>query len=320
MKKDMNIAVNVHGEMVENKGEDSYSEFILDDRGYMGIFDGCGGIGSKRYNSAQGHTGAYLASRLAALLMHRWVKKNINDTAYFMNSGVNEDIQKYLQKNFSAFKAKLEVGEGVRLKGGLSKSLPTTASCFFYQCMPEHVDLKFMWAGDSRGYIVDAQGLAQITDDDIDDAQDAFSNLTNDSKLENVINADHGFVLNQKQIRVTKPCMALVATDGIFAYIPTPMEFEYLLLATLQKAASFEEWQKLFGKYVAEYASDDYTMSVGVFGFDSFDDVKAYYSPRLKFIYLNFIKKMNEERSKKQDVDYKKYWDAYKESYERYLV
>lgn len=315
----MNIAVNVHGEMVKNKGEDSYSDYILEDKGYLGVFDGCGGIGSKRYNSAKGHTGAYLASRLAALLMQRWVKKYIQDTAYFMGQDSGADIKKYFQKYFGEFKKSLEVDEGVRLKGGLSKSLPTTAACFFYHCLEDEVALKYLWAGDSRGYVLDADGLAQVTDDDIDDAQDAFSNLTNDSKLENVINADHGFEINQKSIKLHKPCIALVATDGIFGYIPTPIELEYVLLVTLVKAASFEEWQKRIEKYVAEFASDDYTLNVAVFGFENFEAVKSYFAPRIRFVYSNFIKNMQEDRQAGKEIDYKKYWDVYKSSYERYL-
>ena len=166
---------------------------------------------------------------------------------------------------------------------------------------------------------MDADGLAQVTDDDIDDAQDAFSNLTNDSKLENVINADHGFEINQKSMKLHKPCIALVATDGIFGYIPTPIELEYVLLVTLVKAASFEEWQKRIEKYVAEFASDDYTLNVAVFGFENFEAVKSYFAPRIRFVYSNFIKNMQEDRQAGKEIDYKKYWDVYKSSYERYL-
>lgn len=319
MNKNMNIVVQVHGEMVKNKGEDSYSEYIQDDRGYIGIYDGCGGIGSKRYRKAGGNTGAYLASRLTALSVYRWVKSHIGDIDYFMGNDVHHELQNYIRESLNHCKEILDDDVGIRLKGGLSRTFPTTAALFFYNCRENDIYLKFMWAGDSRGYIFDKYGLAQVTKDDIDENQDAFSNLTNDSKLENVINADKDFVINERSIVIKKPCMVLVSSDGVFGYIPTPMEFEYMLLATLERSESFHEWQNRISKFVSEYASDDYTLTIGLFGFESFDDVKAYYNVRKKYMYTAYIKKISAGRKREASVNLKQYWNIYSETYERYL-
>ena len=319
MSKDLNTTMMIHGEMIKNKGEDSFSEYILENRGYMGVYDGCGGIGSKRYANAGGSTGAYLSSRFLALKMYEWVREHA-ENENFINQKDSEKIGKYLQKHLTAFRTQLDTGNPMGVKGGLSISLPSTAAMFFYQCREEDVITKFLWAGDSRGYILDMNGLAQITADDVDDRQDAFSNLTNDSKLENVVNADKDFVINEKDVALCKPCILLVSSDGVFGYIPTPMEFEYMLLATLEQAGSFDEWQKRMSAFIKEYASDDYTLGMAVIGFDDFEMVKNYYTPRTRYLYSRFIKPIEEGRAAGSRSDLKKYWEIYRPNYSRYLT
>lgn len=62
----------ISGEMIEGKGEDSYSYRCKEKKGFIGVFDGCGGIGGKRYERFDYHTGAYLASRGVALATLEW--------------------------------------------------------------------------------------------------------------------------------------------------------------------------------------------------------------------------------------------------------
>ena len=55
---------SISGEMIPQNGEDSYLYSFNENKGLVGVFDGCGGIGSRRYEILNGKTGAYIASRI----------------------------------------------------------------------------------------------------------------------------------------------------------------------------------------------------------------------------------------------------------------
>jgi len=175
----------------------------------------------------------------------------------------------------------------------------------------------FLWAGDSRGYVLDQNGLSQITKDDIEEGQDALSNLSSDSKLENVINADIPFNINSKSILINYPAVVIMSTDGGFAYFQTPMEFEYALLYTLIKARNISEWEMLMNNYIKKFASDDYTLMLAIFGFISFDEMKKYYYPRVEHLYNDFIFPIVTERASGKVFDMGPFWEKYKVTYYR---
>lgn len=74
----------------------------------------------------------------------------------------------------------------------------------------------FIWAGDSRGYVLSDMGLAQVTKDDIDDSVDALDNISNDGVLTNVVSADGNYILHSKQIKIKDKIIIFNATDGCF--------------------------------------------------------------------------------------------------------
>ena len=67
--------------------------------------------------------------------------------------------------------------------GSLGKAFPTTASVITGKTNGNKVDVTCYWAGDSRCYMLDANGLHQLTADDLD-GQDAMSNLSNDGVMQ----------------------------------------------------------------------------------------------------------------------------------------
>lgn len=318
MQNKFNAAIHVYGEMKKSKGEDSYSNYITDTIGYMGIFDGCGGIGAKRYPEAFGATGAYLASRMSALQVYKWFEQKKDDPAYVWGQGAR-DVQELLYESLKGLSDMLGAN-ATELKGSLTaKELPTTAAMCFYHCQEEAARFKFMWAGDSRGYILNGSGLSQITKDDVDDGEDAYSNLSNDARLLNVVNAQQPFKIHQKSFKLKNPCIVLVASDGVFGYVPTPMEFENMLLTTLVKAESFNDWETLLREEVVKYASDDYSVCAAVFGFRSFEQCRDYFSKRANRLNEAYIKPIHELREHSENPDLSAYWDTYKEQYEKYL-
>ena len=57
--------IYVYKEMIDENGEDSGFYGFTDKHALMSVFDGCGGIGAKKYPSMDNRSGAYLASRAA---------------------------------------------------------------------------------------------------------------------------------------------------------------------------------------------------------------------------------------------------------------
>ncbi len=303
----------VSGEMIDGKGEDSYSYEYTDKKGFIGVFDGCGGTGAKRYPIFNSHTGAFLASRIAAYTTQKW---------WNVSSAEKTDINtlcENLRENISVFKRiGDEKSQNTVLKGSLSeKSFPTTAVIITYDFTDKPV-CKYIWAGDSRGYLLDRYGLCQVTADDIDSDGDAYENIECDARVNNVINADKEFHLNQKEITLSEPCIVFAATDGCFSYIRTPMEFEYLLLSTLCSSVSIYDWEKKLKSHLHKQASDDYTMTVLVFGFKRFKDIKSYYRKRLHKLNKEYISILSSVKETNDKTRIDTLWKQYKGLYYRY--
>jgi len=301
------------GEMIENQGEDSYSYKVSCTQGYAGVFDGCGGTGARRYEAFGSHTGAYIASRAAALSANEWWKQ------YHTSTLSADDLTGNIQKKLAVLKEKSsDSAGGIALKGSLiSKSFPTTASLIAFDFQDDPLST-FIWAGDSRGYILDCYGLSQVTRDDIDGAADAYQNIESDARVSNVINADKPFVLHEKGIRMELPAVLITATDGCFSYYQTPMEFEYLLLSTLVNAKSIYDWEKKLSQYLSRQASDDYTLIALVCGFHKFKDIRAYFKDRLRELHNGCIGKIQQARKSGTDADIEALWEQYKGMYYRY--
>lgn len=170
--------------------------------------------------------------------------------------------------------------------GSLKKTFPTTVSIVVAEPLDENnVLCEFLWAGDSRGFVLDQDGLCQITLDDIDsNADDAFLNLREDGRLTNIANADVDFDLHCRRIQTKSSMMLISSTDGGFAYFPTPMDFEFVLLNTLQMSETPMQWQERLHSVLKEVAGDDFTISIACFGFSDFNNMKNHYYNRLKLL------------------------------------
>ncbi len=318
LQENLSIIDTVYGEAEgKNLGEDNFTRCTIDDVRYFGVFDGCGGLGARRYESASNHTGAWVASRVAACAVDSFAA---NEKFTF-----EENTAELLAEKISIFlktaKENLSNNTGVKVGGSLSKSMPTTA-CIVAAKMnvdknsTEKLRCDFFWSGDSRAYILDQNGLCQITKDDIDsNADDAFENLREDGRLTNVANADDKFTLNRVSANLKMPKIIICSTDGGFGYLSSPMEFEYLLLNTMQEADTPDEWNKSLNNVLKEIAGDDYTLIIEIFGFKDFITMKNYFYNRicqLKREYLPLIDDPSED-------ELKELWQKYKIEYNKYI-
>ncbi len=304
----------VNKEMIAKNGEDSYAFSINDKCGLMCVFDGCGGIGSRKYAAYSNKTGAYIASHTVAKTVTSWFNEFNNEGGDISGNSIKRicaDLEARITKELKT----LESGaESSMIKGSLAtKSFPTTASMTLFKSEKSRLYTAFVWAGDSRGFILTPKGLSQITKDDIGEGEDAFSNLSSDGRLTNVIAADGDYHLNSRIMSCPTETILITATDGCFGYFPTPMEFEYMLLNTLLNSNNLMEWkQNLHAEYV-KVAGDDFTMGAVVCGFNSFRNLKRAFFERKEYLYRHYIARIADATEEEK----LRMWETYKTDYYR---
>lgn len=294
---------------IKGNGEDSGLEFYTCEAGIIGAFDGCGGLGAKICPAISDKTEAYLASRSVGAAAKQWFS-SCAATGYKWNlKALKEQIVSNLEL------CQNQAGNStLKLRGSMVRPFPSTIAIVTFKIIDEKLLTQHIWAGDSRTYVLDRNGLGQISVDDIQ-GEDAMSNLTRDGALTNVISVDGQFELHSAEFIPKHPCIILCATDGSFGYVSSPMEFEMMLLAALERAENVAQWQLLLNDEISSRSGDDQTIAVAAFGFDDFSELKSYYADRYRS-----ISKMV-EKFESGDPDRKhRLWEVYKPNYYRYLA
>jgi len=301
----------INGEMIEKNGEDSYAFSFNERMGMVGVFDGCGGIGSRKYAEYNNKTGAYIASRVAGTVVLEWFKRNCMEGNIVSDANIVEMCNN-LKGCLGNRLISMDTGtETSTLKGSLTKNFPTTASMILFSNLQKQLYSSFVWSGDSRGFILNEDGLQQITRDDIEGNGDALNNLSADSKLTNFVSSDD-FQLHFKSVIMDRPAIFVTATDGCFGYFSTPMEFEYMLIETMMQAETVEQWKANINSYIRHYASDDYTMGVVIYKYKSFEKMKQSFMLRKSVLYGQYISGLTENDEVKEAL-----WEEYKKTYYR---
>ena len=202
-----------------------------------------------------------------------------------------------------------------KLRGSIAKEFPTTAAIACCASRNNIVSVDCYWAGDSRVYLLDEDGLAQITQDDLDDL-DAFENISGDGVLTNVISAGKTFRIHGARLFPQKPFLVFAATDGCFGYIPTPMEFEAYFIERLLKCKSIAEFENSMYSGLERIAGDDYSLVGAVFGFGTFHDLQKSLKPRSQFLMQKYILPLKNASPEIQS----QLWENYKGNYYRYFA
>jgi hypothetical protein len=123
----------------------------------------------------------------------------------------------------------------------------------------------------------------------------------------------------------------LAATDGCFGYLPTPMHFEHLLLATLAATRSTEDWSSALQREISAVTGDDAAISVLGVGAD-LPAIRELLAPRLAAVTEQHIEPFDEvaasvaaaeqelERLRRQQVEVTgARWGEYRGGYEAHL-
>ena len=298
----------VSGPAIPGQGEDSACCVSDDSAAMVSVFDGCGGLGARTYPGFQDHTGAYLASRLLSGAAHDW----------FFTPGRDQHAPaEALRGVFTAAYAAAQpfaAGQSL-LRGSMVRDLPSTAALAYARHGQGGVELHVVWAGDSRVYLLDRMGLAQLTADDVD-GTDALSGITGDGALTNVISSDGNYTLHSRALLLTEPTMVLAATDGCFGYLRTPMEFEYLLLSHLVRAQNPQDYRRRLNAAFGRIAGDDYSLGIMSFHFSDFSSQQRFFGPRAQSLYDYYVHPL--EQSSDAALR-QRLWASYRPGYERCL-
>ena len=245
--------------------------------------DGCGGLGSRRYAELDGQTGAHAASRVAAQSVKRWaaacrsLPKDSSEGRELQRS-----LQGTLEADLSAFVAEHRLTEGgSRIVGSMQRLLPTTL-CMALADGGERAC--FLWAGDSRGYVLDETGLHLYTRDDVKRPMDELERLRCDAPLSLCVSADRPVRLHLRSVALPKQGLLICATDGVYGCVFSPMELEEIFLASLTGAQDAATWQRRLAAAIRRLAGDDATLCCLPFGFAHFDEMKRFFEPRLELL------------------------------------
>lgn len=276
--------------------------------------DGCGGLGSRRYAELDGQTGAHAASRVAAQSVKRWaaacrsLPKDPSEGRELQRS-----LQGTLEADLSAFVAEHRLTEGgSRIVGSMQRLLPTTL-CMALADGGERAC--FLWAGDSRGYVLDETGLHLYTRDDVKRPMDELERLRCDAPLSLCVSADRPVRLHLRSVALPKQGLLICATDGVYGCVFSPMELEEIFLASLTGAQDAATWQRRLAAAIRRLAGDDATLCCLPFGFAHFDEMKRFFEPRLELLRREHLDGI---RRHPGDADVlRESWKRYQPGYDR---
>jgi len=302
-----------HG-VLPRQGEDSYSILSKSPVSLLCVADGCGGLGSRRYAELDGQTGAHAASRVATQSVKRWaaacrsLPKDPSEGRELQHA-----LQGTLEADLSAFVAEHRLTEGgSRIVGSMQRLLPTTL-CIALADGGERAC--FLWAGDSRGYVLDEDGLHLYTRDDVKFRMDELERLRCDAPLSLCVSADRPVRLHLRSITLPPKGLLICATDGVYGCVFSPMELEEIFLASLTGAQDAATWQRRLAAAIRRLAGDDATLCCLPFGFEHFDEMKRYFEPRLTALRQEHL---NSLRQHPGDADaLRESWKRYQRGYDR---
>ena len=310
--RDMDCLFHIYKEKIPENGEDSFCYGIREDALLLGVFDGCGGSGAKRYVNYREKTGAYIAARAAAGAAQTWFEGGDRPVPAAENARV---LQESIKQAVHLCKERSGRQGERKLRGSIAKEFPTTAAIVYCVSRPKVMSVDCFWAGDSRVYILDEDGLAQVTRDDLD-GLDAFENISADGVLTNVISATKPFTLHGARLMPQKPFLVFAASDGCFGYIPTPMEFEAYILEHLLESKCIAEFERRLDAGLEETAGDDYSLVGAAFGFETYSNLQSVLRRRFQLVMKRYVYPLKEASAEKAS----ELWDDYRKNYYRYLV
>lgn len=262
------------------KGEDAFAySFEKNTVHTQAVFDGCGGAGSWQYTEFEKSTGAFIAAQSIAKKYMEWF--NATPEEVLNDAGkAGESFHIMAQNVLSELKNNCAP---MKVSGSMVKAFPCTASVALMAQSADYLSLITLNVGDSRVYFLTPQtGLVQLTVDDSEGNPDPLESLRDSPPLSDMLNADKPFKIKTKQLSLTYPCAIICATDGVFGYLRSPMDFEYVLLNTLMQSSSFSQFEDALKEEIKRVTGDDSVCIMSFYGWGSFDNVRKRLAKRFE--------------------------------------
>lgn len=247
----------------------------------------------KYYNNFEEavRTSGYFASRfVAATVLYELKFGDRPASELFSHSDdpmkAAEDYSEYLVANIKEKLGKIAENLSLVNEANITGAylLPTTLNFALYKETSDNkVDVYCFWAGDSRAYMWDKDGLHRLTKDH--EKNEAMTNLVSLSK---------DFFLETAYFQFEKPCVLFNMSDGVYksAAFKTPLHMEASLLKIFSECVSLEKAGEKLKKYFEEIGNhdDSGSMAVKTLGYKNYQAFKRAVDIRRLFIKDNFIK------------------------------
>ena len=316
---------------IEGKGQDADPTLCqLQDKFLLAVYDGMGSASIEYEYEDEKRALAYWASLFTKQVTELIFSENTNSIDFVTR------LEEHLKLELKEKIKKLEKTP-LKFKGNLAnRRLPTTIAGIL--CDLQQNKLVTFWAGDSRCFLLNSNGLVQLSKDDVVTNSDALENLINDAPLSNFINADIDFTIHQDVREIEKPCLLITSTDGSFGYLESPAHFEYQILKNLVHAFNIDEWKANLSEELRKVAADDISLSLLSIGYDenNFDKLKSDLQNRfqeLESIFIIPLEKFNKQITEndqllnltknklnqlkeEKNILRKSLWEKYKQNYE----
>lgn len=248
----------------------------------LAAFDGCGGVGGRRYPQLENRTGAYIASGLYAQSLETWFQSHVSELP---SPQTAQELDTLFLNAARDFYSQYLSASPTAVTGSMVRTLPSTAAIFL-----QYKDQATLyWAGNTRGYLLTGQGLRQLSADDCSAAADAFTSLYTDAPINNYLCADKPFNLREVSISLPTQGVLVLATDGAYHALPTPMHFEALLLDTLAGKNSKKQWKQALKEALQANAADDITLVLQPFGFQDYSELAPHFDKRRRHVQQAYI-------------------------------
>jgi len=239
-------------------------------------------------------TSALWASRIAIARFVYAVRVKMEWIHNLSDINIRKNISEFIVRGLNDVVKKFNLQPG---KYENQKLLPTTLAALIYadDNKKKTVDVDALWAGDSRCYLLNKDGLKQLTIDDEDNAE-MITNL--------FYAGGRPTTLNHKKYSFLHPCILITVSDGVFdPYSPYDnLGVEAILLENIKKCNSSKELCEKLKLHYDAVRADDATMAFVPLGFDSYAHIQKVLAARTVKV-LDIWEKYHKYKSKLDIVD-----------------
>jgi serine/threonine protein phosphatase PrpC len=293
---------------------------------YLSVMDGMGGAGAGQVHvslpSAKfSTTEALIASRS----VRDTVLKQVVDKQLFSPDrpvkNITKDLKKYITDDLELIDAACKISSSSKIRGTLTKRLPTTL--LLAKIEPNQKDQRlqktnFWWAGDSRAFLIQPKhGLASLSIDHVGPS-DALEQLRSDPPIQNTISSSVPFSINYGSININGPYILLLASDGVFGYLPTPGMLELGILEAIQLPA--KDFASNLMNFCGTYAADDVSAAIMTYNIFNNNEVLAVFSKRLEVLRERYKSLQAMDSSTEEySTEVERLWNLERPQYERLI-